>query len=53
MKKTTLATLYDQQTLLQLIRDHFNQAQLALEPINQRAQDLLAYVNHLHQRTII
>lgn len=50
-KKTTFASLMNQQELLELIHQHYNKALLALEPLGEKANNLSELTRYLHQRT--
>ncbi|MDP1601873.1 MAG: polyprenyl synthetase family protein [Legionella sp.] len=50
-KKITFANLYDQATLSELITRHFQLAKDALKPFEDKAHDLLAFTDHLQQRS--
>ncbi len=50
-KKITFASLYSQDKLLGLINQHFMDAKEALRPLGQKASDLLALTDALHQRS--
>lgn len=49
-KKTTFATLYHQNELIQLIDEQFILAEKILTNVGQRTNDLLNFTHYLHQR---
>lgn len=50
-QKTTFATLLSQQALLELINEYYNQAQMALSPLGEKAKTLIELTDFLHHRT--
>ena len=48
-KKTTFATLYNQQELSNLISQHFQQAQEVIKKLEQPTDELSCFLNSLHQ----